>query len=259
MNQVLVGLQGQDQRGDTNGQQAHQRELGGGQRIGEGRCDGDDGEDQGEDVLHQVQRGGPFNVVDNPAPLGHHRGHGGEVGVHQHQVRDLGSYVTAGGHGHAAVGLLQGQHVVDAVTGHGHGVFLALEGLDELFLLIGLHPAEDVIGLASGGDLGLRGQGGGIHVLVGPFNPGLPGGGSHGDGVVPGDHFDGHALVPEVGKGLLGVFPDGVAQQYEGQGMGVGNAPAVGPRAAGGQEKDPAAVGHGLLCHGPVGGIALRP
>ena len=84
-----------------------QRELGGGQRIGEGRCDGDDGEDQGEDVLHQVQRGGPFNVVDNPAPLGHHRGHGGEVGVHQHQVRDLGGHVTAGAMATLPVGLLQ--------------------------------------------------------------------------------------------------------------------------------------------------------
>ena len=136
-------------------------------------------------------------------------------------------------------------------------MFLALEGLDELFLLIGLHPAEDVVFLTGGGDVGL--QGGGVHILVRPLDSGLPGGGGYGDGVVPRYDLHGHPLVPEIGEGLLGVLPHGVAQQYEGQGMGVGNATAVGPRAAGGQEKHPAAVGHGLLCHGPVGGIALRP
>ena len=83
--------------------------------------------------------------------------------------------VGAGGHGDAAVGVLEGQHVVDAVAGHGHGVALPLEGAHQLALLVGGDPAEDGVLPHGAGDVLIGAEGGGVHVLLRPLDARLAG------------------------------------------------------------------------------------
>ena len=111
-------------------------------------------------ILHQIESGGPLDVVDDPPSLGHHLGHGGEVGVEEHELGGVAGGVGAGGHGDAAVGVLEGQHVVDTVAGHGHGVALPLEGADQLALLVGGDPAEDGVLPHRAGDVLIGAEGG---------------------------------------------------------------------------------------------------
>ena len=131
LHQVVVGLQRQEEGGHADGQGGDQRQLDGNKGIGEGGEQGDEGQKEGQNVLHQVQCRGPLDIVDDPAALRHHLGHGGKVTVQQHQLGHLAGGIRAGGHGHAAVGVLQCQHVIHTVAGHGHRVALALEGPDD--------------------------------------------------------------------------------------------------------------------------------
>ena len=116
LHQVVVGLQGQEEGRHADGQGGEQRQLDGDEGVGEVRKERDDGEKEGEDVLHEVEGRGPLDVVDDPAALRHHLGQGGEIAVQQHQLGHLAGALRAGGHGNAAVGVLQGQNVVDAVA-----------------------------------------------------------------------------------------------------------------------------------------------
>ena len=43
-------------------------------------------EEEGKNVFHQKQAGGPLDIVDDPSSLGHHPRHGGKIRVQQHQA-----------------------------------------------------------------------------------------------------------------------------------------------------------------------------
>ena len=96
----------------------------------------------------------------------------------------------------------EGQHVVDTVAGHGHGVALPLEGAHQLALLVGGDPAEDGVLPHRAGDVLIGAEGGGVHVFVRPLDARLAGHLGDGDRVVAGDDLHGHPLLGEVAEGL---------------------------------------------------------
>ena len=89
-----------------------------------------------ENILYKEQRCCPLNVIDDPTPFVHHLRHGGKVGIQQHQLRHLTGGIGTRCHGNAAVRVLQRQHIVDTVAGHGDRMPRLLHGFDQLSLLI---------------------------------------------------------------------------------------------------------------------------
>ena len=68
----------------------------------------------------------------------------GEVVVGQHHVgRFLGDVGAGDAHGHADVGGLQRRRVVDAVAGHRHHRAVALQGLHDAQLVLGIDARVD--------------------------------------------------------------------------------------------------------------------
>ena len=132
-------------------------------------------------------------------------------------MRGLAGYVAAGGHGDGAVGLLQGQHVVDAVAGHGHGVALSLQSLHQLFLLVRGHAAEH--GEFSGGIVYLfRGvQGPGVHEFLRVRNSRALCHLGDRHGVIAGYDLYGNALGRKIREGRGGFLAYLVGQQYQRQ------------------------------------------
>ncbi len=186
----------------------------------------------------------PLDVVDHPAALCHHFRHGGEVGVQQHQLGHLTGGVGAGGHGHAAVRILQGQHIVDAIAGHGHGVSLTLQGLDDLPLLLRYHPAKHGVLPDGPGDLLVCFQLPGVDPLPGAVDAGLLRHGRDRHRMVARDHFHMDALAVEIVKDLGGAAADGVFQHQQGHGEQQAVELALLRAVALGQQQHPAA----LLC-----------
>ena len=137
-----VRLEGEEERRDADREPAEQREVDRLQRVVEGDHPDEDRQDHRVHGLGQEQAGDALDVVDHPPALGDHRGQRREVGVEQHQLGDATGRLAAGGHRHAAVGVLQGEHVVDAVAGHRHGVPAVLQGADHRPLLVRRDPAE---------------------------------------------------------------------------------------------------------------------
>ena len=104
-------------------------------------------------------------------PLGHHGGHRGKVVVNEYDLGHVARGIGAGRHGNGAVGLLESQHVVDAVARHGHGVLAALERLHELALLLRGHTTKDMVAVHCGIELGRRIERRGVHISVRPGTP----------------------------------------------------------------------------------------
>ena len=187
------------------------------QGVGPVGEEGNDGQGQGEDILHQIQRGRTLDVVDDSSSLTHNAGHGGKIVVQQHQAGHLAGGLGAGGHGDGAVGLLHGEDIVDTVAGHGHDVARLLEGLDEFFLLVRGHPAKDRVIFHRFGKVLIGFQGSGIHPSVCIFDACPHGHIGNGSGIVAGDDPDGHPLIPEIGEGLIRLRSDLIGQQDQGQ------------------------------------------
>ena len=220
---LVGGLKGQQEGGHANEQAAHQADLGRAEGI-EQRENQQDGRGQeGEDVLDQKEGGRAGDVVDDPAALPHHLGQSGEVGVQQHQMGDLLGRIAARCHGDAAIGVLEGQHIVDPVPQHGHRVAPPLEGMEELLLLLGGDPAEDGVLLRQEFQIGVGGQGGEVQPALGAAYSGPLGDVGHRGGVVPRDDLDGHPLFPEIGQGLGGVRAELVGEEEEGQRLRPGS------------------------------------
>ena len=106
------------------------------QRIGEREDAGEDRQHHRVRGLGEEQAGDPLDVVDDPSALGDDGRQRREVGVHQHELGDAACGLAARRHRHAAVGVLQREHVVDAVAGHRDGVAARLQGADHRPLLV---------------------------------------------------------------------------------------------------------------------------
>ena len=215
------------------------------QGVGHYRKQADNGQKQGEYVFYQEQGSCPLDVVDDPAALVDHAGHGGEIRVQQHQTCQLTDRLGPAGHGYGAVRLLHGKQIIHAVAGHGYGVFFLLQGLNQCLLLLRRYPAEYGVFVGGLPQL-LRGlQGGGVYVLFTVGNLRLLGDHAHRGGIVAGDHLDGDPLLGKVGEGLLGVGPQLAREQGQSQGLQLfrvqlaGGQGAVVPR----QQQHPIALG----------------
>ena len=87
----------------------------------------------------------------------------GEAGLGQHDVRRRARGVRRALHRDPHVGLLERGRIVDAVTGHAHRPATPAQGLDDVELVLGVHPREAVCNLD---ELGTW-PGGGVGVEVG--------------------------------------------------------------------------------------------
>ncbi len=99
-------------------------------------------QEHGVHRLGEEQVGDALDVADHPPALADHVGQRGEAVVEQHDLGHGPRRRTARAHRHADVGVLEGEHVVDAVAGHRHGVASRLQRADHRPLLIGAHPTE---------------------------------------------------------------------------------------------------------------------
>ena len=216
---IVVGLHGQEERRDSDGQGGNYRQMHGLQGIGPIGEQGDHRQEQRENVLHQKQRSRPLDVVDHPAALRHDLGHGGKIRLQQHQTGQLAGGLSAGGHGHGAVRLLHGQQIVDPVAGHGHSMSLVLQRLHQQTFLLRGHPSEDHLFRRSLGVIQWSVQCGAVHPALCPRNARLAGNLTDGSGVVSGNHPDRNPLLHKIIEGLPGGVPDGVVQNQKGQGL----------------------------------------
>ena len=120
-------------------------------------------------------------------------------------------------HGDGAVRRPQRRNIVHAVPGHGHRVSGLLQCLNDLFLLVRRHPAEDGVFSAGLQNLLLSGQLPGVHGVLPSFDARRPGGPGHGSRRVSADHLQRHALFPEVAYGVLRPGPHLVLQAAQGK------------------------------------------
>ena len=126
-------------------------------------------------------------------------------------MRDVARGFTARGDGHGAVGLFEGEDVVDAVARHGDGIALFFDGAHEDRLLFGGDAAEDGVlardvfhfqfGEAVEGD-----------VLVGVAHAHAPCDFGHGDGVIARDDLDVHVVFAEPFDGVEGIGADVIGE-----------------------------------------------
>ena len=143
-------------------------------------------------------------------------------------MRHLTRHVAAGGHGDRAVGLLEREHVVDAVARHGHGVPLGLERLHEAALLRRGHAAEDRVSARRVADGFLARERAGIYELVSVFDAGALGHLGHGARIVAGDDLHGYALRGKVTERLRRLGADLVGEQYERDRQALGGERFIG-------------------------------
>ena len=156
-------------------------------------------------ILHEEQRGRALDVVDDAAALRHNGGHRAELRIKQHDLRHLRGGLTAGGHGDSAVGILQRQHVIDAVARHGDRMALLLEGADKIALLLRRDAAEDGVILDSLLEVLLRGEGHCIDITIGILDAGTGCDLRDRDRVIARDNTDRHALTGKIAERLLRV------------------------------------------------------
>ena len=97
---------------------------------------------------HRVHRLGEeqvrdaFDVADDAPALADDVRQRRELVVQQHDLRHRPRRRAARAHGHADVGVLEREHVVDAVARHRHRVAARLQRVHHGALLVGPHPAE---------------------------------------------------------------------------------------------------------------------
>ena len=231
---LVVGLQSQEEGGHADGKAGDNAHVDGSQGVGLLGQQGQNGQTKGEDVLHQKQGGCPLDVVDHPPALPYDVRHGGKVRIQQHQPGHLTGGLGTAGHGDAAVRLLHGQHIVHAVAGHGYGVALFLQSLDEHFLLVGGHPPKDGVFPCRPENILIGFQLPGVNILFAVFNASPLGNGGNRLGVVTGDDLDAHPLLGKVGEGLPGLGPEGGGEEQQRQRLSkaavqlLGKLPGIG-------------------------------
>ena len=105
--------------------------------------DPDDGGQQ--DRIHRFRNeevGHPLDVVDDPPPLSQDLRQRRELIVEQHELRYTPTRCAPVPHGYSHVGVLQCQHIVNSVPGHGHDMISRLKRSDHRLLLMGRDSAE---------------------------------------------------------------------------------------------------------------------
>ena len=216
---LVIGLHSQEEGGHADGQGRDHAEMErhhGIRPIGE-ECN--NGQTQGEDILHQEQGGGSLDIVDDPAAFAYDTGHGGKIRIQQHQLGHLAGSLGTAGHGDAAVGFLHGQNVIDTVAGHGNGMFLLFQRPDQLLFLVRGHTAEDGVIVHRVEEIGLILQGGGIDVIFRTPDACPLGDFRNGYRIIAGNDLDSHALLGKVFKGFRCFRTDPVGQQHQSQGL----------------------------------------
>ena len=219
--QILVGNLGQQEAGQADGKHADQRDLGGFQRIADGKHNGEHGHQERKNVFYQKQAAGALQIVDHLAALQNYIGHPGKIRFQKYQLGSLSGGVASGSHGHRTVRVFQGQHIVDSVPGHGHGFSGGLQSLYKLTFLIRSYPAEDGIFYNGVRNVLRCLQGGGVHIVFRMGDARLGGHIGYSHRVISGNDLDFHPLLCEVPEGFRSVLADGVGEQDQTQGRNL--------------------------------------
>ena len=159
------------------------------------------------------QVGDPLDVVDDPSTLGQDPGKGREAVVEEHQLGHRSRRRRARTHCDPHVGVLEREHVVDPVPGHGHGAAAGLQGVDHRPLLVGGHPPEHGGAFEGVGQvlLVLR-EPASVEARIRLVDPGPAGDGRDGGRMIPRDDLQLDTLVPEEGEDLGSVLSDCVLE-----------------------------------------------
>ena len=150
---AVGGSERQEEGRDPDREAGDEGEVPGEERERLQRQPDGEGQHEGVDTLGEEEVGHPFDVVDHPSALADHVGHHREVVVEEDQARHRPARRRAGAHGHADVGVLERQDVVDPVAGHGHRVATGLEGVHHGPLLVRSDPPEHRAGVHDLGEL----------------------------------------------------------------------------------------------------------
>ena len=202
-------------------------------RVEQVRAEPEQADDEGErhrvDRLREEQVSDAFDVADDAAALGDDVRQRRELVVEQDDLGDGACRVAAGAHGDADVRVLEGEDVVDAVTGHRDDVVAAVQRPHHRALAVGLDAAEHDALVERVGEFGcVRGQLACVERLVGLAEAEGFGDGADAARVVAGDDLHLDALVVEVleclrgvGAHLLREHDEGARRQLAGRAVGV--------------------------------------
>ena len=208
----IIRLQSQEEGRNADGQAADERQLDCLKGIGHIDKHQQNCQNKGENVLYKEQCGGALDIVDDAPSLRNDMRHGAELRVQQDNLSNLRSGLTAGGHCDAAVGVLEGENVVDAVAGHCDRMSLTFEGTHKITLLLRRDAAEYRVFPYRFCIVALGMQAGGVDVTVGVFDSGAVGDLRNGNGIVAGDDADGNPLLGKVAEGALRIRPEKIGE-----------------------------------------------
>jgi hypothetical protein len=215
VDEIVVRFEGEEETRDADRDRPDQREMAGKEEKRHARDPYRHGEEQRIRRLGDEKTGDALHVVDDPPPFGHHAGQAREAAVEQHELGDGPARIGSVAHGDSHVGVLEGEHVVDAVARHRDSTALLLQGAHHGSLLLRGDAAEHREALDGDGDGIVVGEG----VRVDPVDVDEPGPtrhGSDGDGVVARDHLHRHLLLAEPLQGDRGVGAYDVFEHGEG-------------------------------------------
>ena len=172
-NDILIRLQSQEKRRDTDSKHTDQRDLRRFQRIGEHKYQRDQAQQEGKYILHEEQACRALDIIDHSSPFQHDLGHTGEIRLQKHELGRLGCRLASRSHGDTAVRIFERQHIVDTVPGHCHRMSGILEDAHEFSLLVRSNTPEHCVFQYSLPQFFLCLQLRGIHISVCVFYPGL--------------------------------------------------------------------------------------
>ncbi|CAB5018535.1 unannotated protein [freshwater metagenome] len=182
---LLARRQGKEKSGQPDTEPVDEREVTRDERVRRSRDSREHGEQHCVDRLGEEEVRDALDVVDHPPPLGEHVGQRAVCVIEQDELSDRARRGRARPHGDAHVGILQRQHVVDAVAGHGDDVAPGLQRADHVALLLRGDPPEHGVPIEHVGqrrDLG--GQLTRVEDVIGVGYTGPCGHGTHRLGVI---------------------------------------------------------------------------
>ena len=176
------------------------------------------------DGLDEEQAGDALHVRHDLTAAGHNVGQVRELRIDEHDLCHGFGGGRGVAHRDAEIGLLDGERIVDAVSGHGDHVITGVQRLDDRLLLVGQHAADHIDVLQHAGELvdvlRQRARVDGMRLAV-SCKSHFGRDRADGDRVVAGDDAAAHALIAEPCQCGLRIVAHALRTQYERDRLGV--------------------------------------